>query len=530
MRYTANFNNGNLTVGGQPADELTPPTNPNGLTVVLRRLANPHLPADSRLTIPDAMNNQQPNPNYNPYITVDYLERIKPYDATAAPVTDASSGKSQPYASDPSQVANQTAGGNNTKHTWGQKNTNAAAASQWLVHLDRTPVSPMELLYVSGFRPHELTHKFINPAGTAQQHRVPWFDEDLSPPMNGPPPSHRLWRLFSFLEVADRAARISPRGRTPGKLNINTIWEFEVFQALCDASASNAFTPTDVQNMWNALVASRTPGLGTNRIGPGNGQVDRPFLELAGVGHLLNTDPQAALVSDPNTPVNKGRGLEDTIFRLQDPNGAANSPRLFQVVNPQTSAHPYLQYDMLTKVYNNLTTRSNTFGVWLTVGFFKVEDDTTIPVKLGAEIGASTGTYRRHSFFGLIDRTQIVLSPRLATSATAVGQAQLNQPQWITVDNFGGNITYSGSGSVPWSIQPQPLPGSILVVDRGTAQEETVVVTQVDPPNKKFQATFLRPHSQGFGITIPGNPGPQPGFDPTSPDYLPVVPYWETLQ
>jgi len=31
--------------------------------------------------------------------------------------------------------------------------------------------------------------------------------------------------------------------------------------------------------------------------------------------------------------------------------------------------------------------------------------------------------------------------------------------------------------------------------------------------NNTFQATFLRPHAQGFGITIAGNPGPQPLFD-----------------
>jgi hypothetical protein len=68
------------------------------------------------------------------------------------------------------------------------------------------------------------------------------------------------------------------------------------------------------------------------------------------------------------------------------------------------------------------------------------------------------------------------------------------------------------------------------VIDRGTSTEETVVVTQVDNATNRFQATFLRPHNQGFAITMPGNPGPQPLFDPSSPYYQPLIPYWETLQ
>ena len=77
------------------------------------------------------------------------------------------------------------------------------------------------------------------------------------------------------------------------------------------------------------------------------------------------------------------------------------------------------------------------------------------------------------------------------------------------VGTLTGSIGYSGGGSAQWNIQP----GSILVVDRGTPQEETVVVTDVDPTNNKFQATFLRAHpTTNFGITMPGNPGPQPQF------------------
>src|SRR5262249_22695329 len=160
-------------------------------------------------TFTDSMGNVQPNPYYNPYVTIDYLGGVVagvptiPLNA-ATTMTYASRGKQQPYASDSGKIDDQTAGATNTKNTFGATNSNAATTSDWLLHLDRTPVSPIELMLVSSFRPHELTHQFIT-GGKKQQQRTMWFDEDLTAPQ-----SHRLWRLFSFLEVADRAARNSP--------------------------------------------------------------------------------------------------------------------------------------------------------------------------------------------------------------------------------------------------------------------------------------------------------------------------------
>src|SRR5262249_31672093 len=107
--------------------------------------------------------------------------------------------------------------------------------------------------------------------------------------------------------------------------------------------------------------------------------------------------------------------------------------------------------------------------------------------------------------------------------------------------------------------------GTVLVVDRGTANEETIVVgepalalpqlyagvvpvTQGMAPNPAGPATvpaaspttnaqsvwilanFLKPHNQRFSITTPGYSGPWPPIEVRDYQHAPVVPVAITVK
>jgi hypothetical protein len=543
-------------------------------TILLQRLDCPTLPHQDDPALPA----------YNPYITVDYMEDVPtsyaatvgiigPNDPAPTAVADrVSFGRNQPYAAHVTQRRSQQpnpALTDQPQHTFFRHNAREAAAPadpatvnqtlaipfDWLTHLDRHVISPMELLHVSAFKPHELTQQFVTDTGKFN-HRAPWYD-----------PSRRLYRVFEFLKTDDRAAdmlpavgvttlqafftppgqppglstvrvvvparmagltpggvawdirvgstlvvgsganqenvvvtavdtatppknftatfykthnsgepitvltegdRIPGGDRVPGKVNINTIWDPEILHALCDPQPANSFTLTDVNAVFQNLIASRTPN--------GNpGPNDRPFQSLA------------TGFSTGDTQYPRGLGIEDTVLRSAgDPTDP--SRRLFEPPLNPANAHPYLRSQLLTKLFNHVTTRSNVFAVWVTVGFFEVTDDTARPVRLGREIGLAEGRNLRHRFFAVVDRSFFATSTSLpSASASAV----LATP-----------IT-----AVPGTVAVQPTNPNFVrrlgLGDRVTiatpALQEAVIVTAVDATT--FTADFQQLHNTGFTIS-----------------------------
>jgi hypothetical protein len=581
-------------------------------TLLLRRLACPFLPPNP----PYLGAPLNPGP-FNPYITVDYLEDVPSndgikYDATGSqrggllyPISSrASYGRNQPYAAHVSQQNSQESTvTNQPQHTFfrhnaaeqngipiGPPNPTLLSPFNWLVHLDRQVISPMELLQVSGFKPHELTQQFMVAGQPPYGQRAPWLDEDLAQQQGAyASRSHRLYRAFEFLQTGSRANGVVAGGRIPGKINLNTIWDPETLLALCDPQSNGLFGKGDIYNpddpyslstLFGQLIRHRTPNVASGG-SPGPG--DQPFLSLAtgdtapgdtqypGGIDLTDTILAPAIVttgiqsvaagpqqtvtpgamsgtvngtrwqigmgtvlivdSGPNREVVQVNGVTPQSFQANLAKAhaagfaislAGSSPRLFQV----TGAHPYLQNQLLTKVFNQVTTRSNVFALWLTVGFFEVTNDQTRPVQLGREVGRAENRHIRHRMFAIVDRSNLTVNPFDSASPGAppiyvTGQNGVTTPGAATavaVASLSG--TYE---DLPWLIQP----GASLLVDTGPNQEMVQVSAVSAGPVPSFTALYQKAHAAGFPIVvglaaggkaglpgIPGNPGPQLRFDP----------------
>ncbi len=583
--------------GGGPQE----PVPQERFMIVLQRLANPYLPAD------DAV---------NPWITIDYINTFQmsfdPHNRGVEATNIAerrSLGRTQPYRASPLVGNSYVAQNPTTSRPRQPKNSffrhNGAPDTPtptlgtlevpflWLPHLDRQLISPMELLSVSAYKPHELLQQFHTPMEGLYAHRAPWFDQTT-----------RLYRAFEFLHTHSRAAGVASGGRLAGQINLNTVWDEEILQALCDAQQGNAFTAPDVSASFARLLQLRSATAQAAGQPPYLiGGDDRPFLGM-GAGYAMGdgtfqvsgTPVPLGAGIDSQHPT-RGTGINDTFLRsasltadTMGPEGgwkigdAGNTRRLFNpdLDSPEAPTPPPLRDQMLTKLFNNVTTRSNVFAVWVTVGFFRVTDDSTRPVKLGAEIGKAEGRNKRHRLFAIVDRTNLTIDPVTPTlpggppiclSAeyyVTDPQSPPSDPPWFHI----AGATYVNGSTEPdglrglvgyyeghrWKLAFDPSPGGAnstwvtteygLVaedptIDTSATQWKVAGVAEAPGPGGVPIVQFVNPtgtpfvpHSSPFLVMPgpgpaklpprPGNPGPQSRFNPR--EYPWVVRYFSIIQ
>jgi len=103
---------------------------------------------------------------------------------------------------------------------------------------------------------------------------------------------------------------------------------------------------------------------------------------------------------------------DDTLFWRT----TSTPPSVFGIDHdPSTTPHPatdparspFFRYRTINKLANTVTTRSNVFAVWITVGYFEANNPyaPTPDLTPGPEVGYDTGNTVRHKAFYIIDRS-----------------------------------------------------------------------------------------------------------------------------
>lgn len=275
-------------------------------------------------------------------------------------------------------------------------------------------------------------------------------------------------------------------------------------------------TPVAVDNipaLFTAVRNSRDPIMPTSV---------SPFIQVQ--DGRVGSNPVRSLTAGYSPVSNQhpiGQGLNNTVMR--DRPGDPLQRSLLEIGRPGETID-FRRHELLMKLTNNLTTRSNVFAVWCTVGYFEVlpTDPVTQVVvsegtpgavyRLGAELGRLEGRHKRHRFFAIVDRSVIdawvlkqgsaysvsggSLSPFGGASFPVVGNAAIDPRRPTDVVQrvlpaaapAGSTVTIGTIASLSGLV-----PGAWLFVDDG-ANSEWVQATAV-PPN--YAVTFRKPHAAG---------------------------------
>ena len=313
----------------------------------------------------------------------------------------------------------------------------------WLTWLNRPFVNQYELMLVPATSQYELLHNYRTVIGTPNPyqpagpndlpfpHLANFFQTAHTPRAGGPHNAPLLYRLldyvgvpspFIYTEIQIPPARAAgstghffrppfnriPLYREPGRININTLAGPGVGEGLV-----SVFPGMSNMQLLDQFVASRkgTPPVGGSDPDPlliqrnmltcdpsVPSRFSRPFRSwfgsyLAAQSGLPETDEIESTILRSITVSGNRRPLLENRRTVDD----AGRPVYYAHPDP----NPYFRYQGFQKLGNLVTTRSNVYAVWITVGYFEVDKEG----KLGQELGLDRGEVRRHRAFYIIDRS-----------------------------------------------------------------------------------------------------------------------------
>jgi hypothetical protein len=178
------------------------------------------------------------------------------------------------------------------------------------------------------------------------------------------------------------------RYREPGKINVNT-------------AAGDA-----VLNGWLGTIGQAFSVNGTD------GNFQNIGVQYSAIRDSRQAQPFRNAAAFAKTP--PGGAANDPVAASWLRTGAANDP-LFNTFGNLPWADPArdssYRYETFRRIGATTTTRSSVFAIWVTVGFFEVNEDGTLEyylsqgIETGVELGADRGKARRGRGFYLIDRS-----------------------------------------------------------------------------------------------------------------------------
>ena len=283
----------------------------------------------------------------------------------------------------------------------------------WYIHLDRPLLNRGELLSVSTTSPVLLTHRIGAPGWTLGEAMASpntllarLLESTFVPSLQ----YNAVMNANAALPPGSVGAR--PLVRVPGKVNLNTAFSTRIFEALFDPQNDSSyqsyqngklvnnsyFTNTDVDQFYTLFDMYRKntyPGNQGNPTGPVAGFSDFYY---TGNG---NAAPRGGLLKMIyQSPVKTSNPTSQYYYGLAKLGTDAKN-------NTDTTLPPYARDEAIRKIMNNVTFTSNTFAVWLTVGFF--ETRTVNGQSQLVELFSDDNRQIRHRMFAIVDRSQMVM-------------------------------------------------------------------------------------------------------------------------
>jgi len=258
-----------------------------------------------------------------------------------------------------------------------------------------------------------------------------WYSPNIIQAASTKALAERDLGMLGLLAPLNRVSRF----RDPGKVNINTINDPRVWQALTRLPVDGSVMGDISGVSWKDLADSRRGYEEANTPTPLR-HLDARFPTQFGNPFRAATSAEAMPLLLPDGPGSSGQppekdsrlkqsSVEATILRSNSL-GAGDDrerPLLGYRGNASyngTSRHAQFRYDGVQRLANLTTNHSNVFAVWITVGYFEVEpidrQQLQMPPQLinrvypdglwlGQELGSDTGDSKRHRAFYIIDRS-----------------------------------------------------------------------------------------------------------------------------